>query len=234
MESTSPAAPSESTAPGLRLKVCGMKYAANIAEVAALKPDFMGFIFHAGSARYVGQELDAALLRRLPAGLRTVGVFVDADTEYVLAQVRRYGLDLAQLHGHEPPAQCAALQAAGVAVIKAFAVGSSFDQRALEPYVPYCSYFLFDTKGPQPGGNGTAFDWRLLRDYHLPVPYLLAGGLELANAPELLRLPLPGLLGLDLNSRFETAPARKDAGQLEQMFGLVRRPHSAAVSPAAR
>ena len=219
------------THPPLRLKVCGMKYADNIAEVAELEPDFMGFIFHSGSSRFVGETLDARLLQSLPPSLRKVGVFVDESNEFILRQLGRYGLDAAQLHGHESPAQCAELRAAGITVIKVFGMDADFSLDQLTPYAPYCTYFLFDTKGPQPGGNGTTFNWELLRNYALPVPYLLAGGLDLSHAPALRELTLPGLYGLDLNSRFETAPAVKDAARLRQMFRLLR---SGPASPASQ
>ncbi|MFD2787992.1 phosphoribosylanthranilate isomerase [Hymenobacter rubripertinctus] len=222
------------THPSLRLKVCGMKYADNIAEVAALEPDFMGFIFHSASSRFVGETLDARLLQSLPPGLRKVGVFVDESNEFILRQLGRYGLDAAQLHGHETPAQCAELRAAGVMVIKVFGMDADFSLDQLTPYAPYCAFFLFDTKGPQPGGNGTTFNWELLRDYILPVPYLLAGGLDLRHAPALRHLTLPGLYGLDLNSRFETAPALKDAARLSQMFRLLRAQPTSAALPTAR
>lgn len=200
-----------------------MKYADNILEVAGLEPDLMGFIFHSASPRYVGDALDARLLQSLPATLRKVGVFVDETTDFIRQQTARYGLDVVQLHGHETPAQCAELQAAGLAVIKAFSVGEELDPAALAPYAPYCTYFLFDTKGPRPGGNGTPFNWELLRAYDLPVPYLLAGGLKLDNVDQLLALQLPGLYGLDLNSQFETAPAVKDPERLRLMLRRLGR-----------
>lgn len=204
------------------LKVCGMREPANIAAVGALQPDFMGFIFYPKSGRYVGPALSRATLAQLPAGIRKVGVFVDAPVAEMLTQVAALGLDMVQLHGHETPATCQALRAAGVPVIKAFAVGETLDLEALTPYVGSCDYFLFDTKGVQPGGNGTAFDWSLLASYELPVPYFLAGGLELAHAETLRNLRLPGLVALDLNSRFETAPGLKDPDQLRQLFATLR------------
>lgn len=206
----------------LRLKVCGLRQAENILEVAGLEPDFLGFIFTPKSKRFVGEELSSELLRSLPAGVRKVGVFVDQSVAEIMRQVRRYGLDLVQLHGAEPPAQCAALRANEVGVIKAFAVGDAVDFAALESYVPFCDYFLFDAAGPQPGGNGTRFSWELLRRYKLPVPYLLAGGIEPGMAAELARLDLPGLYGLDVNSGFETAPALKDVALLRDFFAELK------------
>ncbi|UOQ70297.1 phosphoribosylanthranilate isomerase [Hymenobacter cellulosilyticus] len=210
------------TAAALRIKVCGMREAANVAAVAALQPDFLGFIFYPKSKRYVAEALDAELLRQLPASCRKVGVFVDEAPAVVQQQVARYNLDLVQLHGHETPAQCAELQAAGIPVIKAFAFDADFDFETLRPYAPYCAYFLFDTKGEQPGGNGTTFDWSLLQHYPLEVPYFLAGGLDEQHAEALAKLHLPGLYAVDLNSRFETEPGLKDDAKLARMFRGLR------------
>ena len=211
-----------STAPNLRLKVCGLRQAENILEVAGLEPDFLGFIFSPKSKRFVGETLCSELVRSLPADLRKVGVFVDQSSAEIMQQVRCYSLDLVQLHGSEPPAQCAELRANDVGVIKAFAVADAVDFAALEPYVPFCDYFLFDAAGPQPGGNGTRFNWELLRRYNLPVPYLLAGGIGPGMADELARLRLPGLYGLDVNSGFEIAPGLKDAALLHKFFAELQ------------
>jgi phosphoribosylanthranilate isomerase len=204
------------------LKVCGMRLPENLAAVATLQPDFLGFIFYPKSSRYVGTQLNQADLAALPAGIRKVGVFVNETVDAVLARVAEFGLNLVQLHGQETPTECARLQAAGVPVIKAFSVGEEFSFDRLQPYVGHVDYFLFDTKGAQPGGNGTTFNWNLLATYNLPVPYFLAGGLGLEEAEALRNLRLPGLFALDLNSRFETEPGVKDAGLLRKMFDSLR------------
>lgn len=206
----------------LCIKVCGMKFAENIAAVANLEPDYMGFIFHEKSARYVADTLDSRQLRSLPAKLCKVGVFVDPTTTEVLRQMCAFQLDYAQLHGHESAAQCAELQRAGVKIIKAFSVADELDQAALLPHLPHCDYFLFDTKGPLPGGNGTPFNWQALSGYALPVPYFLSGGLALSHAAVLHSLRLPGLYGVDLNSCFEITPGEKDVELLRQMFQTLR------------
>ncbi|GAB3571147.1 phosphoribosylanthranilate isomerase [Hymenobacter daeguensis] len=213
-----PAAP-----PRLLVKVCGMRDAAALAEVAALAPDFLGFIFAPASPRFVGEALAPAQLQALPPAIWKVGVFVNESTATILATALRFGLSAVQLHGRETPAQCEALSEAGLLVMKAFAVGEALDLDVLRPYVPCCDFFLFDAKGAAPGGNGTVFNWNLLRPYNLPVPYLLAGGLGLAHAAELAALRLPGLAGVDLNSGFETAPGVKDAGRVGQMLTALKR-----------
>ncbi|WP_083320647.1 phosphoribosylanthranilate isomerase [Hymenobacter glacialis] len=218
----------EATAPApvgpsrLLVKVCGMRDEAALAEVAALAPDFLGFIFAPASPRYMAAALAAEKVQGLPASIWKVGVFVNATTETILEAARRFGLAAVQLHGQEPPAQCEELGEAGLLVMKAFSVGNAVNVARLLPYVPFCDFFLFDTKGAAPGGNGTVFDWSLLAGYNLPVPYFLAGGLALEHAAELAALRLPGLVGVDLNSGFETAPGVKDAGRLAQMLQALR------------
>ena len=217
------APPTESAAPArLLVKVCGMRDAAALAAVAALGPDFLGFIFAPKSPRFVGDALAPELVRALPPTIWKVGVFVNETTENILNTAHRFGLAAVQLHGYETPAQCEELGEAGLLVMKAFSVGQAVDFAALLPYVPYCDFFLFDTKGAAPGGNGAIFDWNLLSGYNLPVPYFLAGGLGLEHAAELAALRLPGLVGVDLNSSFETAPGVKNADRLAQMFTNLR------------
>ncbi|MBJ6109570.1 phosphoribosylanthranilate isomerase [Hymenobacter sp. BT523] len=208
--------------PRLLVKVCGMRDPEALAQVAALKPDFLGFIFAPASPRFVGTALVPELLEGLPKEIWKVGVFVNSTTETMLEAAATYALGAVQLHGQEPPAQCEELGAAGLLVIKAISVGNAVDLPTLLPYVPFCDFFLFDTKGGAPGGNGMVFDWQLLASYNLPVPYFLAGGLGLEHAAELAALQLPGLVGVDLNSGFETAPGVKDAGRVGQMLAALR------------
>ena len=200
-----------------------MRDAAALAAVAALAPDFLGFIFAPKSPRFVGDVLAPELVRTLPSTIWKVGVFVNETTEHILATAHRFGLAAVQLHGHETAAQCEELNDAGLLVMKAFSVGAAVDFAALLPYVPYCDFFLFDTKGAAPGGNGAIFDWNLLSAYNLPVPYFLAGGLGLEHATELAALRLPGLVGVDLNSGFETAPGVKDAGRVGEMLKALKK-----------
>ncbi len=194
----------------MKIKICGMREAANLLAVADFDPDFLGFIFYRKSARYVGDTLDPAQVRSLPAAIAKVGVFVDADLTEVRATNCAYTLDYVQLHGSETPDYCRQARAAGLHVIKAFAVGEGFDFSILVAYEPSCDYFLFDTKGALPGGNGTAFDWQLLAGYTGTTPFLLSGGLGPANLAELLDFHHPQLAGFDFNSHLETAPGLKD------------------------
>ncbi|MFA0960615.1 phosphoribosylanthranilate isomerase [Roseivirga sp. BDSF3-8] len=198
----------------LRWKVCGMRDSANIREVLALKPDYMGFIFFEKSPRHAEGVLDPAVTADFPDRTIKTGVFVNAPRGYILQQADTYGLQALQLHGHETPEQCRELQDKGFTIFKVFSVGESFDFETLEAYVPHVDYFLFDTKGKNLGGNGVAFDWNVLKAYPYEVPIILSGGVDTENVSELGALEGLPLHGIDVNSRFETQPALKDTVRL--------------------
>lgn len=194
----------------LKVKVCGMKHRDNITELLALQPDLIGLIFYPKSPRFAEPELEAELLASLPASVQRVGVFVNEPVAEILGKVRQYGLTAVQLHGEEPPETCRQLQEEGLRVLKVFSIGQDFDFGALKGYEKVCDYFLFDTKGQSYGGNGVTFDWTVLDEYRLPVPFLLSGGIGPEHAEAIRQLRHPQLAGIDLNSRFETSPGRKD------------------------
>ncbi|MEJ2584689.1 MAG: phosphoribosylanthranilate isomerase [Robiginitalea sp.] len=204
----------------MKLKVCGMHH--NTLEVASLEPDYLGFIFWEGSPRHYAK----AGIPDLPGGITRVGVFVDAPVDYILDKVVAFGLGAVQLHGKESPEYCKELGKAlqripgSVERIKAFPVGDSFDFSSLEPYLPVSDYFLFDTKGILPGGNGRTFDWTLLQAYPFEHPFFLSGGIGEAHCEKLLgfvRSPQSRHChALDVNSAFETRPGEKDTEALKR------------------
>ncbi|WP_246282622.1 phosphoribosylanthranilate isomerase [Flavobacterium agri] len=187
-----------------------MKSAANILEVASLLPDYMGFIFWEKSPRFFSGEIP-----QLPQLVKKVGVFVDASEAEILEKTRRYGLHAVQLHGNESPEFCSQIKKQGLSVIKAFSVDETFGFGILDSYEPYCAFFLFDTKGKSPGGNGIAFDWELLRKYGLKTPFFISGGIGPESAKALSNLDLP-IYAIDINSRFEIKPGLKDADAIKR------------------
>lgn len=212
----------------MRLKVCGNRE--NLAEVSGISPDYLGFIFWEPSPRFVSKKPG-----NLPPGIEGVGVFVDAEVPYILKQVETFGLSLIQLHGKESPEFCASLHKAlntsigprqkKVELIKVFSVKDDFDFEVLSPYEQVCDYFLFDTKGKLPGGNGYAFDWQLLHQYPSSKPYFLSGGIGLDEVPQLLRfMESPQAKychALDVNSKFEIQPGLKNVPELNIFKKLV-------------
>ncbi len=203
-----------------KLKVCGMKYSNNIQAIAALAPDYMGFIFYPKTKRYVG-ELDELLLKDL-GKTKKVGVFVNASLEEIVEKVKRYGFDYVQLHGNEQAEFCKAVKEKGIAVIKAFQVDDAFDFEQLNAYKPYCEFFLFDTKSEGYGGAGKSFNWELLKKYDNEIPFFLSGGIGLENVEEIKKLAGLNIHAIDINSRFETEPALKDEEKIKEFIKLIQ------------
>ena len=201
----------------MKLKVCGMRESTNISELLKLSPDFMGFIFFAKSKRDVADSLDAELLASFPESIQKVGVFVNAELDFVKGKVEQFGLNLVQLHGDESPEYCFDLKSKGIKVMKVFSVGESFDFNQLEAYKPYVDFFLFDTKGIERGGNGVQFDWSILKGYDQEIPFFLSGGIDLENLEQLSELKGMNLHAIDVNSKFEIEPGLKDVGRLKEL-----------------
>ena len=202
----------------MKLKVCGMQETENIVALASLQPDYMGFIFWEPSKRYC-----TTVPTDIPKHIKKVGVFVDETTKQIKEKVKLFGLDAVQLHGDESPRQCAALLNL-CEVIKVFRIGPDFDFKTLTPYQDHCTYFLFDTQGPLPGGNGTAFDWKLLAGYTLDTPFFLSGGIGLGHVEaiaEIRKRNLP-IHALDINSQFESKPGVKKIEKIEKFKQLVQ------------
>ena len=195
---------------GVKLKICGMKYPDNILEVGSLLPDYMGFIFWEQSARYFDGEMPI-----LPKSIKKTGVFVNASQEEIGSKVTQYDLQAVQLHGQESVAFCKELKehfGNAIEIIKVFSVDSAFDFDQLKPFETVCDYFLFDTKGKLPGGNGTTFDWKVLENYGSKKPFFLSGGIgvdEIDLVNEILKTDLP-IFAIDLNSKFEIEPGLKN------------------------
>ena len=206
----------------MKLKVCGMHH--NTGEVASLAPDYLGFIFWEGSPRHYGKQR----IPNLPEGVTPVGVFVDAPLDFVTAKVRDLGLGAVQMHGKESPEYCRELRtrlmqaSQSTKLIKAFPVGETFSFQALEPYLPVTDFFLFDTKGVLPGGNGQTFDWTLLEAYPYDQPFFLSGGIGEAHCGKLLdfvRSPQSRHChAIDVNSAFETRAGEKDTKALRRFL----------------
>ncbi len=202
----------------MKVKVCGMKEAANIVAINALEPDYMGFIFHPKSPRFV-IELPA-----VPAARNTkkVGVFVNADEALIAQKKVTFELDYLQLHGNESPEFCARLKEQGHHLIKVFSVSDRFEFSITEHYAPFCDFFLFDTKGKNPGGNGHVFDWRLLKKYQSNTPFFLSGGITLRHLETVKAIANDfNIHGLDVNSGFEVSPGIKDVDKIAQLIEVL-------------
>lgn len=200
----------------MKLKVCGMKYHDNIEAVANLQPDYLGFIFHKESPR----NFDG-LNPELPKSIQKVGVFVDEKVEYIVQQIEKHNLSVIQLHGHESPEICRLLKSTKAKVIKVFSIKDEFDFSVLTPYEDVCDYYLFDTKGKLPGGNGYTFNWDVLIDYPSTKSFFLSGGIGLDQVKNLKRFEKSEAskycYAIDVNSKFEIEAGLKNIKKLKEL-----------------
>lgn len=209
----------------LKLKICGMREAENIGSISALKPDYLGLIFYEGSPRNVSEKIEV-----LTPGIKRTGVFVNASEEEILQKVEDYELEAVQLHGEELPELCKKLKdhflEAGrpVEIIKVFGMKEVFNFERLKPYEGIVDFFLFDTRGKNKGGNGITFNWDLLKKYPSSTPFFLSGGIGADEAADIKSLYSyfkrnineELFYGIDVNSKFETAPGLKDPVALKK------------------
>ena len=231
------------------IKVCGMRDAENIREVerlftqdsslfiqdsslptlhSSLPTFWMGFIFWPKSSRYVAEPP-----AYLPERAKRVGVFVDEDVEQICRIARDFALDVIQLHGHESPDFIRRLQSSMVngqcsmfngqrSMVKAFNIATASDLEQTKAYEGLVDYFLFDTKATLPGGSGQQFDWSILEAYKGETPFLLSGGIGPDDAERVKSFRHPRCAGIDLNSRFEVAPALKDVKKLKEFLEKIQ------------
>ncbi|TCK66876.1 phosphoribosylanthranilate isomerase [Winogradskyella wandonensis] len=210
----------------MKLKICGMKYQENIKAVAALHPDYLGFIFYDKSSRFFDGKIP-----QLPNSIKKVGVFVNESLDKVINLVEKHNLQAVQLHGNESPEYCtklktfchAELDSAShqkIELIKVFSIKNSFNFDILKPYEGIVDYFLFDTKGKLPGGNGYTFNWDVLKNYPSTTPYFLSGGIGLNEVEKIKAFKKSPAskycYAVDVNSKFELEPGLKNINELEK------------------
>ena len=207
------------------MKICGLRTPADVTAVARAGAAYAGFVFFAKSPRNV--TLPEARLAALaaPPGLAKVALTVDADDAMLDAIVETVPLDMLQLHGNESPDRVAAVRARyGLPVMKAIGLAEEGDLPAIFEFSTVADQILIDAKPPRgadlPGGNGLAFDWRLLAGRRWLRPWMLAGGLTPQNVAEAVRLT--GARQVDVSSGAESAPGVKDAARIAAFVAAAR------------
>lgn len=206
----------------LMIKICGMREPENMLEVANLKPDLMGFIFYPASPRYAAKILNPEIFTRFPTCIRKVGVFVNIGFDEITEIIRKYSLDMVQLHGDESPETCRRLGEADIHVIKSFNIKDSAGFKLCAKYIPYTDYFLFDASTSKYGGSGYKFDWKVLDKYQLGQPFFISGGIAPGDVYKILEITNPSFYGIDLNSKFEVKPGLKNIKTLKKFVYDIR------------
>jgi phosphoribosylanthranilate isomerase len=208
------------------VKICGLTTEPAIAASVAGGADIVGFVFYPPSPRNVTPARAAALCRAVPPGITRVGLFVDASDREIAASLAVAPLDLLQFHGRETPERVAAARRRfGRPVMKAIAVAVAADVAAADDYLGAADWLLFDAKPPPradalPGGNGVAFEWRLLAPRRFPIPWMLSGGLTAATLADAVRLT--GAASVDVSSGVETSPGIKDPARIAAFLATAK------------
>jgi len=207
-------------------KICGLSSEAAVAAAVEGGAAYLGFVFYPPSPRAVSPARAAALCAAVPAGVRRVGMFVDAADEAIRAVLDVAPLDILQFHGHEGPERVAAAKARfHIAVMKAIAVAAPEDVRAAAVYEEVADLLLFDAKPPRradalPGGNGLTFDWQLIAGHEWRRPWILSGGLTAESLAEAVRIS--GTAAVDVSSGVEHRPGDKDPAKIRQFLKVAR------------
>lgn len=203
----------------MNIKVCGITDLKQLQQLDGLDIEFAGLIFYPESPRYVGDKLSGKEVKKADFDLRKTGVFVNPELIDVLDAIDEYGLDVVQLHGDESAEMCEDLSAE-VEVIKAFRITGDEDiDQLVAPYDAVCDYYLFDTGGLKEsfGGTGQQFDWSILSKAKIEKPFFLSGGIGVEDLARVKAFKHPDLFGVDVNSRFESAPGIKDMSKILQL-----------------
>lgn len=211
--------------PGPKVKICGITDRRALDACVAAGAAYVGLVFFPKSPRNLTLPAAAALATAVPPGIAKVALTVnmsDADLDALLGAVP---VDVLQLHGSETPERITEIKArSGLPVMKAVGISGSDDLPALEDYGSVADMLLVDAKPPKgaelPGGNGLAFDWRLIAGRRWPVPWMLAGGLTEDTVAEAVRLT--GAPQVDVSSGVESAPGVKDPDLIARFVAAAR------------
>jgi phosphoribosylanthranilate isomerase len=207
-------------------KICGLS--SEVAVTAAVEGGaaYLGFVFYPPSPRAVSPARAAALIAAVPSGVQRVGLFVDADDALIRAVLAEAAIDILQFHGAESPDRIADVKVRfHRPVMKAIAVAAPEDVLAAGRYDDVADMLLFDAKPPSlidalPGGNGLAFDWRLIAGHKWRRPWMLSGGLTAELLPEAVHIS--GASAVDVSSGVERRPGDKDPDKIREFLRVAR------------
>lgn len=207
------------------VKICGLSEARHVNAAIDAGARYLGFVFFDRSPRAVTPVQAAALVAEVAPGVARVGLFVDPTDARLSEVLAKVPLDVIQLHGHESPQRVAEVKAlTGLPVMKAVGLSGPEDLHLLTDHGLVADMLLVDAKPPEgaalPGGNGLAFDWRLLAGRRWLRPWMLAGGLTPGNVAEAVRLT--GARVVDVSSGVESAPGIKDAARIDAFVTAAR------------
>jgi len=219
------------------VKICGLSTPETLDAALEAGADMVGFMFFPASPRHLNLGTARELAARVKGRAKKVAVSVDADDAALENYIEAVRPDLLQLHGKETVARIRDIKAKfGVPVMKVIAVATAADLAAVAGYAAVADQILFDAKAPKdatrPGGLGTPFDWHLLENLKLAVPFIVSGGINAENVAEAARIT--GASGVDVSSGVESAPGKKDIALIRAFIAAARAGDAGAVNKLAR
>ncbi len=208
-----------------RVKICGIIDSENLLAACQAGAHFIGFVFYPPSPRAILPKLAGQLIRQIPTGIKSVGLFVDPTDDDLQMTLDESPVDMIQLHGHESPMRCAAIKDRfGLPVLKALPIRIAADIEAAYDYEDKVDWLLFDAKPESndslPGGTGKQFDWGLLENKKFKKPWMLSGGLDANHVKEALSRLAPD--AVDVSSGVESKRGVKDAKKITEFIMAVK------------
>lgn len=210
------------------VKICGLDRIEAVDAAVAGGARYTGFVFYPPSPRNLTPERAALLTARVPSSIMQVGLFVDPTDAAIDAVLAFNALDMIQLHGSETPARVADVKRrSGRAVMKAIKIATAADVAVATTYYDVADHILFDALAPTsmanalPGGNALRFDWTLLDDIDVPLPWMLAGGLTADNLAEAIRLTKAP--AVDVSSGVEEKPGVKSVDKIRAFLAAAQK-----------
>lgn len=209
----------------MRVKICGLRSRAEVAAAATAGAAYVGFVFFPPSPRNISLADARWIAGGIPDGLIRVALTVDADDETLAGILEAAEVDMLQLQGRESPERVAEVRARfEVPVMKAIGIATEDDLAVLDAYAEVADQLLVDARAlpgaDRPGGNGTPFDWRIIRARQWRRPWMLAGGLTADNVAEAVRLT--GADQVDVSSGVESSPGHKDPARVAAFIRAAR------------
>ncbi len=209
------------------MKICGIERAESVDIAIEYGADYIGFVFYSPSPRNLTLEKAKQLKSRIPKHVTTVGLFVDPTNSEIDDVLAAIDLDLIQLHGDENPSRVLEIKRqTHLPILKAIRLGSHADLAISKNYYEVADHLLFDAKVPTtspkilPGGNAISFDWKILNDVKIPLPWMLAGGLNCQNIREAVEAT--GANTVDVSSGVESNPGIKDLELIMNFLTLAK------------
>lgn len=209
----------------MKLKVCGLTKMEQVNELISMKIDFLGFIFYEKSPRFVLNHLSLKEISNI-SHTGKVGVFVNENVNKIIEIAENADLNFIQLHGDEDEIFISELKEklnSKIKIIKVVRIGNqSFDelQKTINYQPSTINYLLFDTDSKAFGGTGKSFDWKILNEIKILLPYFLSGGISLENIHQVSTISHRPF-ALDINSKFEIEPGNKDIEKIKKFKALI-------------